>query len=172
VHIATPRLLLREFTPEDLPAFRTYRADPRYGEFYGPREGSEQRSIELFALIRRWAREQPRRNYQLAIVRSGDLIGCGGVRTLGLPRGRAELGLELGPRWWGLGYATEAARALLCLAFVDLGAEEVRATTAPANARAGRLILRLGFERVATHRARAEWKLARGVHARDLQWEA
>jgi RimJ/RimL family protein N-acetyltransferase len=169
--IATPRLLLREFEPGDLPAFRSYRSDPRYAEFYAPGEASALRATELIGLFRRWALERPRRNYQLAVVRRGDLIGCGGVRTRGLPRGRAELGLELGPRWWGQGYATEAAHALVCLAFGDLGVEEVRATSVTRNGRAARLVLRLGFERVATHVlpgwTRTEWKLAR--HVRSLQ---
>jgi RimJ/RimL family protein N-acetyltransferase len=157
VEIATPRLLLRDFVPGDLPALAAYHADPRYREFCGP---GDPRAAELLAMFLRWARERPRRNFQLAITRGGELIGCAGVRTAGPP----ELGLELAPRSWGRGYATEAAGALLRLAFESLGVERVRGSTAVGNVRVERLVRRLGFARVATAGARAEWRLPRAAY--------
>lgn len=47
----------------------------------------------------------------------------------------AELGYRLLPDVWGMGYATEGARALIRSAFADLGVEQVVATTMTVNAR-------------------------------------
>jgi RimJ/RimL family protein N-acetyltransferase len=152
VEIATARLLLRDFAPQDLPALAAYQADPRYRELRGR---NDPRAPELLPMFLRWVRERPRRNFQLAITRAGDLIGCGGVRAAGTP----ELGLELAPRCWGRGYAAEAARALLRFAFEDLRLGAIRCSTAVGNTRVERLVRRLGFTRVATSGARAEWRL-------------
>ena len=46
-----------------------------------------------------------------AIVRSGALIGCTGYRAFG--EDHAELGYWIGKPYWGMGYATEAVRALI-----------------------------------------------------------
>lgn len=155
MEIRTPRLLLREFVPGDLPALAAYHADPRYREFYARADLRPGHEAELLSVFLRWARECPRKNYQLAITRGGELIGCGGVRTSRSP----ELGLELAPRWWGRGYAAEAAHALLRFGFEDLGVAEIRGTSAIGNTRVERLVRRLGFERVATHGKSAEWRL-------------
>src|SRR5262249_12703929 len=45
------------------------------------------------------------------------------------PAGVAELGYRLRRSAWGHGYATEGARALVRLAFTELGAREIVATT-------------------------------------------
>lgn len=50
-----------------------------------------------------------------------------------------------GARWWGRGYAREAARATLDEAFGPLGLERVIAVTRPENHRSQRVLERLGF---------------------------
>ena len=50
-----------------------------------------------------------------AIPRSGALIGCTGYRAFG--EDHAELGYWIGKPYWGMGYATEAVRALILHAF-------------------------------------------------------
>ena len=50
-----------------------------------------------------------------AIMRSGALIGCTGYRAFGPDH--AELGYWIGKPYWGMGYATEAVRALILHAF-------------------------------------------------------
>ena len=46
-----------------------------------------------------------------AIVHSDTLIGCTGYRAFS--QDHAELGYWIGKPYWGMGYATEAVRALL-----------------------------------------------------------
>jgi RimJ/RimL family protein N-acetyltransferase len=58
---------------------------------------------------------------------------------------RPELGWRLGRQAWGRGLATEAAAAVLDLAFGRLGFSEVIAIIHPENARSQRVALKLGM---------------------------
>ncbi len=90
MELITKRLLLREFREGDLPALVAYQADRRYVKFW-PDEALPDHSRELFGLFRRWADEQPRCNYQLAVAllqTPHELIGNSGVRGQGKARGR------------------------------------------------------------------------------------
>lgn len=164
MEILTPRLLLREFTPEDLPAFHAYQTDPRHTEFYGPEDldpGLAEGLIERFLA---WAAASPRQNYQLAIARRenpADVIGSCGIRLAGCEPGIGEFGLELAAEHWGHGVATEAALAILWFAFHDLGVREIRGATVTENTRVQRLVARLGFSKVETRTGPA-WMHARG----------
>lgn len=164
MEITTPRLILREFTQEDLPALLLYQADPRYSEFHGPEETGPDLAHKLIGMFLAWAAERPRQNYQLAIAQRDhpeEVIGSCGVRLQGCEAGGAEFGLELAPDHWGRGFAREAARAILEFAFRDLGVEEVRGITITENARVQRLVERLGFTRVETRPGPA-WMQTRG----------
>jgi ribosomal-protein-alanine N-acetyltransferase len=147
MEVATKRLLLREFTDADLAEMAAYQADSGYREFREKGQ-AEHRSLELLGLFRRWADERPRFNYQLAIARVENpetLIGNCGVRGKGLDPGTAEFGIELATRWWGNGYATEAASAILAFGFREIGLGQVQAVSVTENARVTRLLERLGF---------------------------
>jgi len=170
VELVTARLLLREFTAEDLPAFTAYQSDPRYTEFVGPEESGPEFTRSLLELFMRWSTEQPRQNYQLAVVErtsSPELIGCAGVRCGGCEPGCAEFGLELAPRRWGRGFATEVARALLGFAFQDLGQHTVIAVSVTQNHRITRLLSKLGF-RSTVSRPGPDWMRDRGFD--ETEW--
>lgn len=159
--IVTPRLILRDFRAEDLPAYLAGWEDPRHAEFYGPEEVGPDFARSLFNRFLDWAAERPRRNYQLAIVQKDRLIGSCGVRMEGCEPGIAEFGLELAPESWGRGLASEAARAMLRFGFRDLGVREVRGETVTENVRVQRLVERLGFTRVGV-KAGPDWMQDRG----------
>lgn len=164
MEIITPKLILREFTLEDIPAFQADYADPRHTEFYGPGDLDPDQALGLIQMFLDWAAASPRRNYQLAIVLRevpAAAIGTCGIRLEGCGAGRAEFGLQLSPEYWGRGFASEAARAILNLAFHDLGVREVHGVTVTENTRVQRLVTRLGFTRMETRPGPA-WMQARG----------
>ena len=174
MELVTRRLVLREFTASDLPAFLAYRADERYAAFYAAADLRPETTRRLLDDFRRWAAAEPRRNYQLAIAEAGVAhvaIGCVGLRTAGRPPRDAEFGIELAPSCWGRGYAREAARALLAHGFDELRLATVGAVSVTANARVERLLRWLGFAAAGARpgpvwmaaRAwtRTEWRLTR-----------
>jgi RimJ/RimL family protein N-acetyltransferase len=78
-----------------------------------------------------------------AIERSGALIGCTGYRAFG--EDHAELGYWIGKPYWGMGYATEAVRALILHAFEADGFDYLKAGHFSDNPASARIITRFGF---------------------------
>ena len=62
MHMTSPRLLLRDLTPSDRPAFVAYQSDPRYRRLYDLPEGDNQHAHDLFDRFLCWQQEKPRRN--------------------------------------------------------------------------------------------------------------
>lgn len=179
MEIVTNRFLLRDFEDSDILEFEKYHIDPRSQEFYGTEEAKPGYARELIALFQYWAAEQPRLNYQLAIIQRkapNALIGCGGVRCAGLELGTAELGIELAPKYWGhYGYAAEILRALIDFGFGTLELQTINGRTASANSRVGRLVGAFGATAAtlptpawmsAKGWIQVEWKVTR------QQWES
>jgi RimJ/RimL family protein N-acetyltransferase len=81
-----------------------------------------------------------------------EILGFCGIKRSNAPGagellGKHEIGWRLRPEAWGTGLAKEAAIASLDLAFGQLEAPEVIATTLPANAPSQGLMKRLGMTR-------------------------
>lgn len=60
-------------------------------------------------------------------------------------RGQTEIGWTFAQDSWGQGYATEAAQAVLGLAFDSLGCPVVYSQTSDSNAASSRMMARLGL---------------------------
>lgn len=80
---------------------------------------------------------------------SGRLLGFTGLIAIEweAPVKGVEIGWRLRRDAWGKGYATEAARACLPLAFDTLSVDPLVAIAVPDNVRSHRVMERLGFER-------------------------
>jgi RimJ/RimL family protein N-acetyltransferase len=80
----------------------------------------------------------------LITARDGGILGaCGIARGPGQP---PELGYWLGVPYWGNGYATEAARAVIDHAFADLGCEALVAGARVSNPASRRVLEKCGFQ--------------------------
>ncbi|HEY8527880.1 MAG TPA: GNAT family protein [Acidimicrobiales bacterium] len=159
VTIAGPRVILREFEPDDLdPSMAVVGDDAVTRTLSFDSRTRDEQAARLADDIAR-ARSEPRSDYYLAIVaREGDapeapaeagtpaggpLIGF--VR-LGLLAHRAgELGYALRRDRWGQGYAHEAARLMLDFTFTTVGLHRVQAACGPDNERSRALLERIGF---------------------------
>ncbi len=77
--------------------------------------------------------------------------------TIGLERreGGLHLGYALGKFYWGQGYATEAAGALVRFAFETLNEPRILASYALDNPASGRVLTKLGFEPIGTEQVRS-----------------
>ena len=117
------------------------------------------------------------RNY--VIVHEGEVIGACGIQM----RGDApELGYWLGVPFWGRGYATEAAHALIDHAFGDLGYAMLTAGARVSNLASRRVLQKCGFQWTATElwRIRAirssapfdRFRLERAIWASLRNWGA
>lgn len=80
--------------------------------------------------------------YAVTLADSGAFIGCAGLEELGAG---LELGYWLGEPYWGQGYASEAAAALVELAFRASGVEQLFVSCRIVNPASRRIIEKCGF---------------------------
>lgn len=145
--LATRRLILREFVTEDWRPVLSYQSDPRYLRYY-EWEGRAEADVRAFAQrFVDWQVVEPRLRYQLAVAlaRDGRLIGTCGVRLEQAGALVGESGYEIAPTYWGLGYATEAARRIVSFGLEELGLHRIWAHTVSENIRSRRVMEKLGM---------------------------
>src|SRR5215472_4954544 len=80
----------------------------------------------------------------LISTRSGAIVGACGLATL--DGETPEIGYWLGVPFWGKGYATEAARAIIDYAFGDLGHEVLLGGARVSNPASRRVLEKCGFQ--------------------------
>lgn len=162
------RVLLREFVDTDVDALWAIHADPRLLRYYTPELGTRDHARMLVDLFMRWAKENPRHNFQLAIVDldSDTLLGSCGVRREGCPEGQAEFGIGIDANWWGRGIAHRAAKLILRFGFTELALSEIRGVAVAENEAVNRFVSRLGF-RSSGPREGESWMVERGWKAID-----
>jgi RimJ/RimL family protein N-acetyltransferase len=149
--IETARLRLRRLVPGDLSALHALhsREDVTRWLYWGPRDEDEVRA-SLEGHIARASDE----GVVLAIDLDGELIGTANV-AVG-EHGQGEIGFMLHPDHHGHGYATEAAAAILELAFGTYGLHRVFGRVEPRNTASVRVLERLGMRKEA-HLVENEW---------------
>jgi ribosomal-protein-alanine N-acetyltransferase len=74
----------------------------------------------------------------------GELCGGAGL-AISETHQRAELGYWIGLPFWGMGYATEAARAVVAYGFSNLGLHRIHAHYFAENTASGRVLEKIGM---------------------------
>jgi len=160
VRIDTPRLLLRPFTEADLDDLVALHGDPSVMRFIDdgrPVPADVVAGKTLPGILRSYS-ELPSGLGSRAIVEkaTGEFVGwvsLAPASSVGLDVGSGaglELGYRLRPTRWGAGYASEAARAVVDLAFGQLGAGRIVATTMTVNVGSRRVMEKAGLRHVRT----------------------
>jgi RimJ/RimL family protein N-acetyltransferase len=153
--IETSRLRLRPLASEDFAAVHAIfsREDVNRWLYHAAQSEAEVRDMLERKIA--WPRE---RGVTLAVElrASGELVGQSGL-TVGPPEHRqGEIGFVFHPDHHGRGYATEAAEAVLGLAFEHYGLHRVCGRLEARNAASARVLERLGMRREA-HLIENEW---------------
>ena len=147
--IETERLILRPPTEADRAGLHAMWADPAVMVDLGPVKSPE----ESDATIALHAGYGPSHGLGFWIVEQRAdhaAIGFCGLKpgADGTPiEGEVEIGWMLARRWWGMGYAYEAARASLDWGWANVAAPRIAAITAARNLRSQLLMERLGMVR-------------------------
>lgn len=153
MRLETERLVLREWQDSDRALYAEIIGDPVVRRFY-PSVGSY---ADASATIDRAIQRLDVLGFGfLALERKADsrFLGMLGMAPFSdtvrnaIPGAPAvEIGWQLGQPYWGQGYAPEAARATLDLAFRTLGLPEVVAITYEGNTPSRRVMEKLGMVR-------------------------
>lgn len=150
MNFTTHRLTLREIVEDDWQAVLAYQAKPDYLRFYSWEQRTERDVQDFIKRFINWQKEQPRTKFQFAITLSAQpeqLVGICGIRKETADSQSAEMGYEIDPSFWGLGYATEAAQKLLTFGFDELQLHRIWAWTILDNVASCRVLEKIGMER-------------------------
>ena len=143
----TERLGLRQWRASDLAPFAALNADPGVMEFF-PRPLSREESDAMADLCSRFLETHRWGVWALERKDTGEFIGFAGLNIPATPhpfQPCVEVGWRLDAAHWGRGFATEAARAALSVAFDRLELTEIVSFAAPTNVRSLRVMERLGL---------------------------
>ncbi|MCG7199937.1 GNAT family N-acetyltransferase [Marinobacter pelagius] len=144
----TERLRLRQWEESDFEPFADLNADPQVMEFF-PELLSRQASNEIAEKIRSLIKQRGWGFWAVEVKGSEPFIGfCGlHVPSATLPFSPCvEIGWRLSAAHWGKGYASEAARGALDVAFEQLRLPEIVSFTTVGNQRSRRVMERVGMK--------------------------
>jgi RimJ/RimL family protein N-acetyltransferase len=175
--LETERLVLRAPRLEDAKAVALLANDRRIAENTAriPHPYGVADAESFFAAVNREDGE-----VAFLIEREGTVVGACGIALH--EREAPEIGYWVGVPFWGHGYATEAVRAVIDHAFVDLGYEALQAGARVTNPASRRVLEKCGFQwtGVGLFRIRAlassapidRFRLERGIWSSLKSWGA
>lgn len=182
--IATRRLVLRQWRPQDKEPFAELNADPDVMEHF-PHTLSRSQSDDMLDRVTTDLAENGRGLWATEVEETGTFIGFIGLNA---PRFDTaftpciEVGWRLARHAWGKGYASEGATAVLAFAFgfgqVELPNDEIVSFTTEANMRSRRVMDKIGLIHDPTrdfdHPLFPDWSGRRHVlcAVRRDRWEA
>lgn len=142
--LRTRRLLLRPFDPEDAAAVRRLAGDREIAlNTLSIPHPYEEGMAEAW-LASHQLRFEEGRGVAFAMVSEGELVGAIGL-DIDRENESAELGYWVGRPYWGRGFATEAASAVVAYGFRDLDLHRVAARCFRRNPASGRVLEKAGL---------------------------
>jgi len=149
ITLTTDRLILRQWRPQDIPAYAAMSGDPRVMEHYPAIQSRAESEASLLRFQARIA-ERGWGIWALEDRASGETVGFTGLQHPPFEEHFTpciEIGWRVAFERWGEGLAPEAARAALAFGFERLGVDEIVAMTSLPNRRSMRVMEKLGMTR-------------------------
>jgi len=162
--LETDRLVLRRFTLDDAPTVQRLAGDKKIADTttnvpHPYEDGMAEEWINTHELR---YKEGTLLNFAITLRNSGDLVGAIGL-IIQPAHFLAELGYWIGKPYWGAGYCTEAARAVIEYAFQVLKLNKISASFMIRNPASGRVMEKLAMKSEGAFRQHimknVEWKL-------------
>lgn len=146
--LRTGRLIIRNWEERDRDLFFRINSDDSVMEFF-PFRRDRAAADALFDRLRNGIAENGYGFAAVEIAATGECIGFTGIHATHiepiLPVGTIEIGWRLAPEFWGHGYVTEAAEALLAFGFGELGLNEIVSFAVWNNHRSTAVMQRIGM---------------------------
>lgn len=140
--LETERLILRPVTLDDAPAMFEYASDEenvRYTFATNKTLEETRNNIALFYLA------NPLGRWGIELKETGDFIGTIDMHKIRLDLKTAAIGYVIHKKYWNKGYTTEATRAVLELAFEEIGMNKLVALHDIDNPASGRVMQKSGM---------------------------
>jgi ribosomal-protein-alanine N-acetyltransferase len=152
--LRTARLLLRSFGRRDIPAIVRLAGAREVAAMVTriPHPYTEADAVSFLDQMDGDCRAGLSAVFAVAILESGELCGAVGL-TISPEHQRAELGYWIGVPYWGQGYATEAASAVVAYGFGTLGLRRIFAFHFAENSASRRVLEKVGMRHEGCSRA-------------------
>lgn len=147
--LETERLMLKFPDLSDLDDLIALRSDPDVMKFIGEGETQTQKQVERFLSIAIPYQEKYGTGFFSVFEKeSGDFVGQAGLFHIGFYEEQPdiELGYRLHKKYWGKGYATELAKALVQWGFEHLTVSKFVAGAEPENIASQKVLIKAGFD--------------------------
>ncbi len=147
--LRTERLIIRDWSEADAEqAFAVY-GRPEVTRWLTPAIEDVGDTEGMRLLLRRWIAESRDDeaglgHWAITLAANGALIGGVSLHRLPVDEQDVEIGWQVGPEFWNLGYGSEAGMGIIRRAF-ELDIDEVFALARPTNERAVNAARRLGM---------------------------
>jgi ribosomal-protein-alanine N-acetyltransferase len=159
--IETDRLIIREFNEEDFKSIHTYASKPDVTRYlpFGP--NSEMDTQVFLKKAINYKFQNPRCDYEFAVIlkKSNTLIGGCGIHVTNINNKEASIGYCYDNEFWGKGYASESADALINFGFDKLNLHRIFAICHPDNIGSAKVMEKVGMTKEGCLR---EHKLQKG----------
>jgi [ribosomal protein S5]-alanine N-acetyltransferase len=157
--LPTPRLILRDLRSGDLDDLYEYASDPEIDRYtpWDRYTSLDEAHEDLNRYLTRYEKNEFR---AWGIEHRADkkLIGITNFGFISLEDRRAEMGYTIACKYWGQGYATEAARALIQYGFEKLNLVRIEAVVLPENTASSKVLLKAGMQFEGLLRNYQVWK--------------
>lgn len=155
IFASTPRLILRELIPADAAGMFELDSDKAVHLYLGNKPVSTmEESQEVIRLIRQQYRDNGIGRWAVVEKDSNRFVGWAGLKLVKEPmNGHVnyyDLGYRFIKKYWGKGYATECAQAILEYGFNRLHLENIYAITDAGNAASQHVLEKTGFRQDGT----------------------
>ncbi|MFS0638465.1 GNAT family protein [Mesobacillus foraminis] len=149
IYVQSQRLILRQFSHEDVDAFYLYRCSTHVARFQSWEDYQYHQAESFVQRQSKFTPDQPGTWFQFAIAfaHTNELIGDCALHTLLDEPRIVEIGFTLAEEHQGQGYASEAVSGLLQYIFTVLNKHKVIALTDVRNEKSITLLERLGMRR-------------------------
>lgn len=144
--LTTQRLILRPFVLDDAPDVQRLAGDRAIADTTEriPHPYGDGMAEAWIATHPQQFRERKECTFAVVMKHGQQLIG-GVSLSLTMAHARGELGYWIGKPFWGQGYCTEAARAVVDYGFSGLGLHRIQARHLSRNSASGRVMAKLGM---------------------------
>jgi RimJ/RimL family protein N-acetyltransferase len=176
--LESDRLLLRPFEPNDLVPLLAMQSRPDVVRWLYHEPRDEAQALEL--LEKKVASTEFRDDggsidFAVVLKQTGEVVGDVDLYLTSAEHRQGEIGFVFHPDHQGHGYATEAGRLLLDLAFREYGLHRVVGRLESRNTASARVLERLGMRReadlVENEWVKGEWQSETVYAILDREWQ-
>jgi ribosomal-protein-alanine N-acetyltransferase len=156
--IYTERLFLRKISLKDAETLFQYWSDPEVTKYLNVATFTNiKQAFNLIQLLNSIYNKKEGIRWAIVIRKTSEVIGTCGYNSWIKKSSRGEIGYELGRKYWGNGYATEAVNEIIKYGFKTMHLNRIEAFTVPEAFSSINLLEKLGFKKEGLLREYGYW---------------